>query len=110
MKKTLLILSAIVLFFAGCKKDTLFEEGEVLYKFAVTTNNITNIHNINFIAFLLNNHRVLNPQSAICIINPSTGNITKNKSNIPNINNINSIYFTFDGQNLDTLLYTTYRY
>ena len=31
MKKTLLILSAIVLFFAGCKKDTLFEEGEVLY-------------------------------------------------------------------------------
>lgn len=30
MKKTLLILSAIVLFFAGCKKDTLFEEGEVL--------------------------------------------------------------------------------
>ena len=43
MKKTLLILSAIVLFFAGCKKDTLFEEGEVLYKFAVTTNNITDI-------------------------------------------------------------------
>ena len=31
MKKTLLILSAIVLFFAGCKKDTLFEEGELLY-------------------------------------------------------------------------------
>ena len=31
MKKTLLILSAIVLFFAGCKKDTLFEGGEVLY-------------------------------------------------------------------------------
>ena len=31
MKKTLLILSAIVLFFAGCKKDTLFEEGDVLY-------------------------------------------------------------------------------
>ncbi len=43
MKKTLLILSAIVLFFAGCKKDTLFEEGEVLYRITVTTNNITNI-------------------------------------------------------------------
>ncbi len=43
MKKTLLILSAIVLFFAGCKKDDILEEGEVLYKFAVTTNNITDI-------------------------------------------------------------------
>ena len=31
MKKTLLILSIVVLFFAGCKKDTVFEEGEVLY-------------------------------------------------------------------------------
>ena len=31
MKKTLLILSAVVLLFAGCKKDTVFEEGEVLY-------------------------------------------------------------------------------
>ena len=31
MKKTLLILSTVVLFFAGCKKDTVFEEGEVLY-------------------------------------------------------------------------------
>ena len=29
MKKTLLILSAIVLFFAGCKKDTIFEEGDI---------------------------------------------------------------------------------
>ena len=43
MKNTLLILSAIVLFFAGCKKDDILEEGEVLYKFAVTTNNITDI-------------------------------------------------------------------
>ena len=31
MKKTLLILSTVALFFAGCKKDTVFEEGEVLY-------------------------------------------------------------------------------
>ena len=31
MKKTLLILSAIVLFFAGCKKDDILEEGAVLY-------------------------------------------------------------------------------
>lgn len=43
MKKTLLILSAIVLFFAGCKKDTVYEEGEVYYKFTVTTNNVTDI-------------------------------------------------------------------
>ena len=43
MKKTLLILSAIVLFFAGCKKDTLFDEGDVFYKFTVTTNNVTDI-------------------------------------------------------------------
>ena len=33
----------MVLFFAGCKKDTLFEEGDVLYRITVTTNNITNI-------------------------------------------------------------------
>ena len=33
----------MVLFFAGCKKDDILEEGEVLYKFAVTTNNITDI-------------------------------------------------------------------
>ena len=31
MKKTLLILSAVVVLFVGCKKDTVFEEGEVLY-------------------------------------------------------------------------------
>lgn len=43
MKKTLLILSTIVLFFAGCKKDTVYEEGEVYYKFTVTTNNVTDI-------------------------------------------------------------------
>lgn len=31
MKKTLLILSVVVVLFEGCEKDTVFEEGEVLY-------------------------------------------------------------------------------
>ena len=46
MKKILLTLSAIILFFAGCKKDDVFEEGEVGYKFSVTTNDVTDITTI----------------------------------------------------------------
>ena len=43
MKKILLTLSVIILLFAGCKKDDVFEEGEYGYKFTVTTNEVTDI-------------------------------------------------------------------
>ena len=43
MKKILLTLAAIILFFAGCKKDDVFEEGEVGYKFSVTIKDVTDI-------------------------------------------------------------------
>ena len=43
MKKILLTLSVIILLFAGCKKDDVFEEGEYGYKFTVTTNDVTDI-------------------------------------------------------------------
>ena len=46
MKKTLLILSAIFLFFAGCRKDDVFEEGEVAYKFSVITRDVTDITSV----------------------------------------------------------------
>ena len=43
MKKILLTLSVIILLFAGCNKDDVFEEGEYGYKFTVTTNEVTDI-------------------------------------------------------------------
>ena len=43
MKKIILTLTAIILFFAGCKKDDVFEGGEIGYKFTVTTKDVTDI-------------------------------------------------------------------
>ena len=41
MKKTILILSIITLFFAGCKKDDVFKEGDV---FVYGTPNVPEEH------------------------------------------------------------------